>query len=70
MIKLAIINHGVKTCRFQKIFKYRNTELLLLFSIITLSWKRCGSFDQRNYIEKLRGNDVEFCRNLFFDVLA
>ena len=24
-----------KTCQFQYIFKYRNTELLLLFSIIT-----------------------------------
>ena len=68
MIKLAIINHGVKNLPIAK--DYRNTELLLLFSIITLSWKRCGSFDQRNYIEKLRGNDVEFCRNLFFDVLA
>ena len=24
-----------KTCRFQYIFKYRNTELLLLFSLMT-----------------------------------
>ena len=28
-----------ETCRFQKIFKYRNTELLLLFSIITTSFE-------------------------------
>ena len=31
-------------------------------------WKRRGFFDQRNYIEKVRGNDVEIRRNLAFDV--
>ena len=32
------------------------------------TWKRCGFFDQRNDIEKVRGNDVKICRNLAFDV--
>ena len=35
--------------------------------------KVCGNnayfLDHRNYIEKVRGNDVEICRNLIFDVL-
>ena len=31
-------------------------------------WKRRGFFDQRNYIEKVRGNDVEIRQNLVFDV--
>ena len=30
--------------------------------------KRREFFDQRNYIEKVRGNDVEIRRNLVFDV--
>ena len=32
------------------------------------TWKQCGFFDHRNYIEKVRGNDVEIRRNLVFDV--
>ena len=31
-------------------------------------WKPRGFFDQRNYIENVRGNDVEIRRNLVFDV--
>ena len=32
------------------------------------TWKRREFFDQRNYIEKVQGNDVEIRRNLAFDV--
>ena len=32
------------------------------------TWKPRGFFDQRNHIEKVRGNDVEIRRNLVFDV--
>ena len=39
------------------------------FSTIERStWKRRGFFDQRNYIEKVRGNDVEIRQNLVLDV--
>ena len=39
------------------------------FSTIERStWKRRGFFDQRNYIEKVRGNDVETRQNLVLDV--
>ena len=34
------------------------------------TWKRRGFFDQRNYIEKVRENDVEIRRNLAFGVLT
>ena len=34
------------------------------------TWKRRGFFDQRNYIEKVRGNDAEIDQNLVFDVLT
>ena len=30
------------------------------------TWKQQGFFDQRNSIEKVRGNDVEIRRNLVF----
>ena len=30
--------------------------------------KRRGFFDRRNYIEKVRGSDMEIRRNLVFDV--
>ena len=32
------------------------------------TWKRRAFLDQQNYIEKVRGNDVEIGRNLVFDV--
>ena len=32
------------------------------------TWKPRGFFDHQNYIEKVRGNDVEIRRNLVFDV--
>ena len=41
-----------KACRFQQIFKYRNTELLLFFSIITPCIDRCDF-------------DITFCRLLY-----
>ena len=31
-------------------------------------WKRRGFLDQRNYIEKVRRNDVKIRRNLVFDL--
>ena len=31
-------------------------------------WKQRGFFDQRNYIQKVRGNEVEIRRNLVFEV--
>ena len=31
-------------------------------------WKQRGFFDHRNYVEKVRGNDVEIRQNLVFDV--
>ena len=32
------------------------------------TWKQRGFFDQRNDIEKVRRNEAEIRRNLFFDV--
>ena len=31
-------------------------------------WKQRGFFDHRNYIQKVRGNDVEIRRNLVYNV--
>ena len=43
------------------IFDHRN-------SVGNSTRKRRGFFDQRNYIKKVRGNDVEICHNFVFDV--
>ena len=31
-------------------------------------WKQRGFFDQRIYIEKVRGNDAKICPNLLFGI--
>ena len=36
--------------------------------ILKSMWKQRRFFDPQNYIEKVRGNDMEICRNLVFDV--
>ena len=47
------------TCKHSRLLAHRNC-------IEKSTWKQRGFFDQRNYIEKVRGNCVETRRNLVF----
>ena len=70
-----------KTCRFQQIFKYRNTELLLLFSIITPCIHKSFPTDTprqihvdswwilRRYLEDQTSNNFHVISTQFFGVI-
>ena len=45
---------------------FSNSEITSKKSI----WQQRGFFDQQNYIEKLRENDVKIRRNLILDLLT
>ena len=53
--------------RTSRLYRKKHTETTWIFRPSKLheksTWKQHGFFDQRNYIEKVRGNDVEICRS-------